>query len=299
MTGDLRGAMTYLQASIDVGGPEREVRLAAPLDRAPSGWGVVGVLGQPRRPVQPWGSAHGSPAGYRERTSACAGCLKGGVAAHRSVARGGGAARVTGGPGRGRGARGPASQTPTLTPLRCRSSAARRPPELRGSPRGRADVVITNRLRSVWTVGLPWRYHPFRPLSVMADDWVAGVVKRAPRRVPGVDPDAGGRLARESALFRELPGTGPTEVRPFTDLHVVYALSGQRCPWLLIDPKPYVGDPHYDVLQHLLNCNGLPRARADPIGLLASGRRSGRSERLTGPAMALRAISPGRALKPT
>ena len=33
-----------------------------------------------------------------------------------------------------------------------------------------------------------------------------------------------------------------------------HVLSGQRRPWLLIDPKPYVGDPHYDVLQHLLNC---------------------------------------------
>jgi streptomycin 6-kinase len=35
---------------------------------------------------------------------------------------------------------------------------------------------------------------------------------------------------------------------------------------LLIDPKPYVGDSHYDVLQHLLNCNR--SLRADPIGLL-------------------------------
>jgi len=43
-------------------------------------------------------------------------------------------------------------------------------------------------------------------------------------------------------------------------------LSGERCPWLLIDPKPYVGDPHYDVLQHLLNCNR--SLQADPIGLL-------------------------------
>ena len=45
-------------------------------------------------------------------------------------------------------------------------------------------------------------------------------------------------------------------------------LSGQRRPWLLIDPKPYVGDPHYDVLQHLLNCNG--SLQADPIGLLTT-----------------------------
>lgn len=43
-------------------------------------------------------------------------------------------------------------------------------------------------------------------------------------------------------------------------------LSSDRRPWLLIDPKPYVGDPHYDVLQHLLNCN--ESLQGDPIGLL-------------------------------
>jgi streptomycin 6-kinase len=63
-----------------------------------------------------------------------------------------------------------------------------------------------------------------------------------------------------------LSRTGTTEVLLFTDLHAGNVLSGERHPWLLIDPKPYVGDPHYDVLQHLLNCNG--SLRADPIGLL-------------------------------
>jgi streptomycin 6-kinase len=52
----------------------------------------------------------------------------------------------------------------------------------------------------------------------------------------------------------------------FTDAHAGNVLSGERSPWMLIDPKPYVGDPHYDVLQHLLNCNG--SLQADPIGLL-------------------------------
>ena len=33
----------------------------------------------------------------------------------------------------------------------------------------------------------------------------------------------------------------------------------------MIDPKPYVGDPTYDPLQHLLNCD--ERLRADPEGL--------------------------------
>ena len=41
--------------------------------------------------------------------------------------------------------------------------------------------------------------------------------------------------------------------------------AAQREPWLVIDPKPYVGDPTYDVLQHILNCDD--RLRADPGGL--------------------------------
>jgi len=33
-------------------------------------------------------------------------------------------------------------------------------------------------------------------------------------------------------------------------------------PWLVIDPKPFVGDPAYDATQHLFNCD--ERLRADP-----------------------------------
>jgi streptomycin 6-kinase len=42
-------------------------------------------------------------------------------------------------------------------------------------------------------------------------------------------------------------------------------LAAEREPWLLIDPKPYVGDPTYDVVQHLLNCQ---RLHTDPGGLV-------------------------------
>jgi len=42
-------------------------------------------------------------------------------------------------------------------------------------------------------------------------------------------------------------------------------LAAEREPWLAIDPKPYVGDPTYDPLQHMLNCE--QRLRTDPRGL--------------------------------
>jgi len=35
--------------------------------------------------------------------------------------------------------------------------------------------------------------------------------------------------------------------------------------WLVIDPKPFIGDPAYDATQHLFNCDA--RLRADPDGM--------------------------------
>ena len=60
-----------------------------------------------------------------------------------------------------------------------------------------------------------------------------------------------------------------------TDLHGGSILAAQRAPWLVIDPKPYLGDPAYDVLQHMLNCEdrlaadlaGLPKRMADLAGI--------------------------------
>ena len=52
-----------------------------------------------------------------------------------------------------------------------------------------------------------------------------------------------------------------------TDLHAGNVLAAERQPWLAVDPKPYVGDPTHDALQHLLNCSG--RLRADPVRLAA------------------------------
>ncbi len=64
-------------------------------------------------------------------------------------------------------------------------------------------------------------------------------------------------LARQGAdLFRSLPATATEERLLCTDLHAENVLAAEREPWLVIDPKPFVGDPTYDALQHLLQ---LPR----------------------------------------
>ena len=77
-------------------------------------------------------------------------------------------------------------------------------------------------------------------------------------------PDPG--LVRAGlALFRELPASTDRRVLLATDLHAGNVLAAAREPWLVIDPKPHVGDPAYDPLQHMLNCDD--RLRSDPGGL--------------------------------
>ena len=78
-------------------------------------------------------------------------------------------------------------------------------------------------------------------------------------------PDAG--LVREGLrLFEELPQPAPADVLLATDLHAGNVLRARREPWLVIDPKPFVGDPAYDATQHLLNCAA--RLRSDPHGTI-------------------------------
>jgi streptomycin 6-kinase len=51
-----------------------------------------------------------------------------------------------------------------------------------------------------------------------------------------------------------------------TDIHAGNVLQAQREPWLVIDPKPFVGDPAFDATQHLLN--SIDRLRTDPHGTI-------------------------------
>jgi len=78
-------------------------------------------------------------------------------------------------------------------------------------------------------------------------------------------PDAG--LVREGLrLLNELSRAAPVDVLLATDLHADNVLRAEREPWLVIDPKPFVGDPAYDATQHLFNCK--VRLRSDPSGTI-------------------------------
>ena len=129
---------------------------------------------------------------------------------------------------------------------------------LRNLPELEQDVVIARLLRRLWRI--PSAPHPFRPLSAMTAHWTKETISDAYRW-----PDAG--LIREGLyLLEELPRQAPTEVLLATDLHAGNVLEAQREPWLVIDPKPFVGDPAYDATQHLFNCE--VRMRSDPHGTI-------------------------------
>ncbi|HEY1331906.1 MAG TPA: aminoglycoside phosphotransferase family protein [Actinomycetota bacterium] len=125
------------------------------------------------------------------------------------------------------------------------------------------DVVIAGLLKRLW------REAPTEPafasLQAMCDRWADEFERNAATRGGRLPLDAG--VAREGiSLFRSLPRDARSTVLLCTDLHAGNVLAAEREPWLAIDPKPVVGDPTYDALQHLLNCDD--RLRADPIGLV-------------------------------
>ena len=126
---------------------------------------------------------------------------------------------------------------------------------LREEPEPRQDEVIAGLLRRLWRRPNPG--YRFRPLSEMLESWTAETLSDSERWA-----DAG--LVREGlALFGEL-SRGSEEVLLATDLHAGNVLRAEREPWLVIDPKPFTGDPAYDATQHLFNCRA--RLQADAAG---------------------------------
>jgi streptomycin 6-kinase len=136
---------------------------------------------------------------------------------------------------------------------------------LASRPEPEQDVVIAALLRELWIEPAPG--HPFRTLQDMCAMWADAFERRAETEGPVGDPG----LIREGIhLFRTLPCTAPRTALLSTDLHAGNVLAAERRPWLAIDPKPYVGDPTYDPLQHLLNCpQRLRSAPVDVIGRMA------------------------------
>lgn len=132
---------------------------------------------------------------------------------------------------------------------------------LRERPEPEQDVVIASALKRLWRV--PAAPHPFRPLADMTAYWADAARRRAAALGPGHDRGLHDEALR---LYAELPRSADRQVLLVTDLHAGNVLRAEREPWLVIDPKPFVGDPAYDATQHLLNTRA--RLQRDPLGTI-------------------------------
>ena len=113
---------------------------------------------------------------------------------------------------------------------------------------GRVSVKFSLKLASVVVCSRQFpTEHRFRRLSALIECWSSETLT-AVEQWP-----EGGLVRKGLRMFKELPYTATTDVSLATDLHAGNVLRSEREPWLVIDPKPFVGDPAYDGTQHLFN----------------------------------------------
>jgi streptomycin 6-kinase len=118
------------------------------------------------------------------------------------------------------------------------------------------DRIIAGLLRRLWRI--PAISDGFPRLSAMVARWCAETRADSARWRDAALVEDGLRT------FEELAASDDHRFLLATDLHAGNVLKAEREPWLVIDPKPFAGDPAYDATQHLLNCE--ERVHADPEG---------------------------------
>lgn len=129
---------------------------------------------------------------------------------------------------------------------------------LRSVPEPEQDSIIAQLLRRLWRV--PRTPHAFRPLSLMTAFWCDATRADSARWHDRA-------LVREGlGVFEYLASASADDVLLATDLHAGNVLRAEREPWLVIDPKPFLGDAAYDATQHLFNCR--ERVQSDPDGTI-------------------------------
>lgn len=132
---------------------------------------------------------------------------------------------------------------------------------LRSEPESTQDEVIAEMLKQIRMPN--WQsngFRPFRHLSEMLELWRNETLAQEEKWTDKP-------LVREGlCILQALSCPSPTDTLLATDLHAGNVLRAERAPWLMIDPKPFIGDRAFDVVQHLMNCEA--RLHADPIGLV-------------------------------
>lgn len=145
-----------------------------------------------------------------------------------------------------------------------------------GATEREQDVVIAGLLRRLWSAPVP--EHGFRSLAMMCDAWAAEFEQRAAGVAPSLDR---GLVRAGIGLLRALPRSATDSALLATDLHAFNVVAAQREPWLVIDPKPYVGDRAYDCTQHMLNCDARLFTRPADMALRMANLLDLEAERVT------------------
>ncbi|GAY17778.1 aminoglycoside phosphotransferase family protein [Mycobacterium sp. shizuoka-1] len=114
---------------------------------------------------------------------------------------------------------------------------------------GRSDVeacqVVAGLYRQLHVPALP----QLRTLTSYLDSWTAELAA-LPRSAP-----IPRRLVEQALSLSGDLSADPADADRVihTDLHYANVLAGRRQPWLVIDPKPVNGDPHYEIAPMLWN----------------------------------------------
>jgi streptomycin 6-kinase len=124
-------------------------------------------------------------------------------------------------------------------------------------------TVAAELLTELWHLGLPDTSSLERVADVTAE-WADLAEERMQRIRPPYDAAL---VARGVDLLRTLPTTASRDVVVHGDFNPGNVLSATRRPWLIIDPKPMIGDPGYDLCPLLLQIDD-PMASADPPAVL-------------------------------
>lgn len=120
-----------------------------------------------------------------------------------------------------------------------------------------ADAVAAALLPRLWREPEPTG--PFLTVTGLVAQWLSSLAQTATGRF---GPE---RVAHALALGESLAASQPRRVLLHGDFHPANVLAAQREPWLVIDPKPLIGDPAYDLAQWLSNRYDAARASADPV----------------------------------
>lgn len=123
------------------------------------------------------------------------------------------------------------------------------------------DAVACEILPRLWRE--PEASAPFLPLTQLVSRWS----KEIPPMAAGRGYDIG-TVAAVLERGRALASTQPRCTLLHGDFHPGNVLAAQRQPWLVIDPKPFLGDPAFDLAQWFYNRYFQVGQSADAVAIL-------------------------------